>query len=166
MGIIQIPFKKLHKNAVIPTKATNGAAGYDCVAVDIEYNHEQQYIVYKLGFAVAIPEGYVGLLYPRSSNRKTDVYIPNCVGVIDSDYRGEVSFTVKFVNDDMFISSEGEVAKYDNERDWYDDMPLPYNIGDRVCQLVIQKLPDIHFMETDVLNETERGTGGHGSTGR
>lgn len=164
MGIIQIPFKKLHKNAVIPTKATNGAAGYDCVATEIEFNVEHQYVVYKLGFAVAIPEGYVGLLYPRSSNRKTGVYIPNCVGVIDSDYRGEVSFTVKFTDD--YINIEyNRIVKYTDDYGIFFEVTPPYSVGNRVCQLVIQKLPDIHFMETDTLDETERGTGGHGSTG-
>lgn len=166
MGIIQIPFKKLHKNAVIPAKATNGAAGYDCVAVDIEYNHEQQYIAYKLGFAVAIPEGYVGLLYPRSSNRKTNVYVPNCVGVIDSDYRGEVSFTVKFVNDNVVITNDNKHIVELQTAELSPYIAPPYSVGDRVCQLIIQKLPDIHFMEIDALDETERGKGGHGSTGR
>lgn len=165
MGIIQIPFKKLHENAVIPAKATNGAAGYDCVATEIEFNVEHQYVVYKLGFAVAIPEDYVGLLYPRSSNRKTEVYIPNCVGVIDSDYRGEVSFTVKFTDDDIRIENN-RIVEYTADYSTFFEVTPPYRVGDRVCQLVIQKLPNIHFMETDTLDETERGTGGHGSTGR
>ena len=165
MSIIQIPFKKLHKNAVIPAKATSGAAGYDCVATEIEFNSEHQYIAYKLGFAVAIPEGYVGLVYPRSSNRKTEVYIPNSVGVIDSDYRGEVSFTIKYTDDDIRIENN-RIIQYGDDYSTFVEVTPPYSVGDRVCQLVIQKLPDIYFMETDTLDETERGTGGHGSTGK
>lgn len=81
---MEVKIKKLHENAVIPAYAKPGDAGLDLIAVSYNYNQSIDCHVYGTGIAVEIPEGYVGLIYPRSSNRKTDAYMCNHVGVIDS----------------------------------------------------------------------------------
>ena len=143
---MEVKIKKLSSDAVIPTYAKPGDAGLDLHAVDIHYD-ENDNIVYKTGLAFEIPEGYVGLIFPRSSNRKTDMYLTNSVGVIDSGYRGEVA--VSFKHRDFDSSRETEYGK-----------------GERVAQMIIIPYPSIKFVEVDELSKTERGEGGHGSTGR
>jgi len=140
-----VKIKKLHENAVIPVYSKPGDAGLDLVATSINddsYNN----IVYGTGLAIEIPEGHVGLLYPRSSNSKTDLYLTNHVGVIDSGYRGEIMFKFRPINgiEDAFI----------------------YAVGDRVGQLIIIPYPSIEFVETEELSDSDRGDGGFGSTGK
>ena len=86
------------------------------------------------------------MLYPRSSNSKTDLYLTNHVGVIDSGYRGEIMFKFRPINgiEDAFI----------------------YAVGDRVGQLIIIPYPSIEFVETEELSDSDRGDGGFGSTGK
>jgi len=93
--------------------------------------------------AMEMPEGYVGLIFPRSSISKTDHYLRNSVGVIDSGYRGEIKVR-------MSTPLLGGVE---------------YKVGDRVAQLVIMKLPWVNLQEVDELSDTDRGEGGFGSTG-
>ena len=81
---MEVKIKKLNENAVIPQYAHPSDAGLDLVATSYEYKEDIDCHVYGTGLAVEIPEGYVGLIYPRSSNRKTDAYMCNHVGVIDS----------------------------------------------------------------------------------
>jgi dUTP pyrophosphatase len=140
---MQIKIKKLHNRAVIPKYAKTGDAGLDLVATEI-INKEPFQITYGTGLAMEIPAGYVGLIYPRSSIRKYDLSLTNCVGVIDSGYRGEIQAT--------FRRHKG-VASTD------------YEVGDKIAQIIIVPYPSIEFIETDELSETERGTGGFGSTG-
>lgn len=139
--------KKLVPEAVLPKRAHKGDAGYDLVAVSRSVD-EDGAVVYGTGLAFEIPDGYVGLVFPRSSIAKKDIALSNSVGVIDSGYRGEVMAKFKFV--DPLIKHE--------EYHWY-------GVGDRIAQLVIMKLPDIQMIECDELGESERGTGGYGSTG-
>jgi dUTP pyrophosphatase len=136
--------KKLHPNAVIPTYAKQGDAGMDLVATEI-INEEVFQITYGIGLAMEIPEGFVGLIFPRSSIRKTDLSLTNCVGVIDSGYRGELQAT--------FRKERGVVSK-------------KYEVGDRIAQIMIIPHPPIEFVEADELSNTERGDGGFGSTGK
>ena len=138
--------KKLVPDAVLPKKAHNSDAGYDLVAVSRSID-EDGAVVYGTGLAFEIPDGYVGLVFPRSSIAKKDIALSNSVGVIDSGYRGEVMAKFKFV----------DPLKHE-EYHWY-------CVGDRIAQLVIMKLPDIQVIECDELGESERGTGGYGSTG-
>jgi dUTP pyrophosphatase len=140
---MQIKIKKLHNRAVIPKYAKTGDAGLDLVATEI-INKEPFQITYGTGLAMEIPAGYVGLIYPRSSIRKYDLSLTNCVGVIDSGYRGEIQAT--------FRRHKG-VASTD------------YEVGDKIAQIIIVPYPSIEFIETDELSETERGTGGFGSSG-
>jgi dUTP pyrophosphatase len=146
---MNVKVKKLVEEAIIPSYAKKGDAGLDLTAVSYEYDKDKDCHIYGTGLAFEIPEGHVGLLFPRSSNRKTDAYLCNHVGVVDSGYRGEVMFSFK-------------------NRDKGDEIPQlvkPYNVGDRVGQLIILPFPEINLVESDELSETERGTGGHGHTG-
>lgn len=144
---MKIRFKKLREGAVIPTKAHRSDAGFDLVAISRKID-EDGAVVYGTGIAFEIPMGYVGLVFPRSSVAKKDVVLSNCVGVIDSGYRGEVMAKFKFI--DPLITHD----KYH----WYD-------VGDRICQIVFVKLPDVDMVESDELSESDRGDGGYGSTG-
>ena len=142
---MKVKVKQLHPNAKIPQYAKPGDAGLDLVAVDREIN--DKYIEYKTGLAFEIPEGYVGLLFPRSSITKYDLLLKNSVGVIDSSYRGEV--LLRFYD-----------AGENGEWDYY------YNIGDKVGQLMILPYPSIELEKVEELSTTERGAGGYGSTGK
>lgn len=142
MEKLQIKFKKLNPNAVMPKQGTTGAAGFDLTAVSIEKNEKM--MKYDTGIAVEIPPGYVGLVFPRSSVCKTGLSLANGVGVIDQDFRGSISL-VFYKNTQCIV---------------------PYFPGDRIGQLVIVPIPAVEFVEVDELSETERGAGGYGSTGR
>jgi dUTP pyrophosphatase len=141
-----VKIKKLVEKAVIPAYSKKGDAGLDLTAVSVSF--EKNYVSYKTGLAVEIPEGFVGLLFPRSSNSKMDLILTNSVGVIDSGYRGEIELRYKLVGNGVTPSIVGT-----------------YNIGDRVGQLVIIPYPSIEFEEVTELSTTERNTGGYGSTG-
>ena len=153
---MRVKFKKLHQDAVIPTKGTAGSAGFDLTAVSQEWNSEYSFWEYKTGLAIKIPEGHVGYIFPRSSISKKDLSLCNSVGVIDSDYRGEIAFRFKEVNNVLDIGlsiSEDDVEKF------------TYNKGERIGQLIIMPIPEVEFIEVDELEETERGEGSYGSTG-
>ena len=147
---MDVKIKKLHEGAVIPSYAKPGDAGLDLTAVSYDYKEDIDCHVYGTGIAVEIPEGYVGLVYPRSSNRKTDAYMCNHVGVIDSGYRGELM--VSFELRDHDAKAIPQIFK-------------PYEVGDKIAQLIIVPYPKIEFKVVDELSTTERGEGGHGSTG-
>ena len=140
---MKVLFKKLHPEAVKPKFGKPGDAGADLVAT-VAWATESQ-IVYGTGLAVEIPEGMVGLVFPRSSVRNYALSMANSVGVIDSGYRGEIMVTFN-------------IKTSHNTRELY-------KIGDRVAQLVIVPVPLIQYVETKELSETSRGEGGHGSTG-
>jgi dUTP pyrophosphatase len=150
MSKIDLKIKKLATNAVMPKYAKSGDAGLDLTAIT-KIADQFGNLSYGTGLAVEIPEGYVGLLFPRSSNSKKDLILSNCVGVIDSGYRGELIVKYKKVKvDNIFFS----------------DNPSYYDIGERVAQLVIVEIPSVTIIETDELSDTERGDGGFGSTGQ
>jgi dUTP pyrophosphatase len=148
MTTLKVGFKKLHQHTKEPEYANKGDAGVDLTAVSMEVSGD--IITYNTGLAVEIPEGYVGLLFPRSSISKKDLSLTNSVGVIDSTYRGEVKvkFLVRKDVGSSFINPD-----------------RIYDIGDRIAQLVIIPYPTISFEEKDTLSETKRGEGGFGSTG-
>jgi len=140
---MEVKIKKLHPDAVIPMYAKHGDAGMDLTAISKSIDRLNN-IVYGTGLAFEIPEGYVGLVFPRSSCSKSDLILSNSVGVIDSGYRGEVTFKFKPMN----------------------ILPVVYEVGERIGQLVIMPYPTIEFIESDELSETERGVGGYGHTGK
>ncbi len=141
-----VKIEKRHEKAVIPMYGTDGSAGMDLTAVEIGIEHSKDGVptlVYSTGLSIEIPEGYVGLIFPRSSISKMSLVQTNCVGVIDSDYRGVV--TVKYkVNTNT--------------------TPVIYTEGERFAQLIIMPYPKIEFEVSEKLSETERGEGGYGST--
>ena len=144
---MKVSFKKLSPNAITPSYAKQGDAGLDISAITYTINKEHSFIEYHTGLAFEIPKGHVGLLFPRSSVSKTDLRLANCVGVVDSGYRGEITFRYKFDSDSYFAN----VKRYQD--------------GDRVGQLVIMPYPEIELEEVGHLTTSYRGTGGYGSTG-
>ena len=150
---MEVRIKKLHPDAVIPKYAKAGDAGLDLTAVTKSYDRDGN-IVYGTGLAFEIPDGYVGLVFPRSSLSSLDITLSNCVGVIDSGYRGEV--TAKFKPAMLFNREQRPIIL--NNR--------IYEVVERVAQIIIIPYPKIEFIESDELSETERGTGGYGSSGK
>ena len=142
---LKVRVKRLHKGSVLPRYAKIGDAGMDLTAIS-RSEVVGNIITYGTGLSIEIPEGYVGLIFPRSSIYKQDMYLTNCVGVIDSGYRGEI----------MFKYAITEVEQFANL----------YNVGDRVGQIIILPYPQIEFEEAEELSSTERGEGGYGSTGK
>lgn len=149
---MEVKIKRLHPKAVIPTYAKPGDAGLDLTATSRSFD-EQGNVVYGTGLAFEIPQGYVGLVFPRSSLSKYGLALTNCVGVIDSSYRGEV--TAKFKPQFQFDKEDGVSLS-----------EKFYNKGDRIAQMIIMPYPHIDFVEVDELSETDRGGGGYGSTGK
>jgi dUTP pyrophosphatase len=139
---MQIKFKKLYEDAVPPQRMTDGAAGFDLTAHGMNWLNDQK-IQYTTGIAVEIPPGYVGYVFPRSSCYKRGMLLTNCVGVIDSDYRGEISFVYE--------------KKHRQDH---------YHQGERIGQLIIMPIPAVEFIEVSELSDTARGAGGYGSTGK
>ena len=149
--MIQIKIKKLHPDAVIPKYAYKGDAGLDLTAVEHEtYKDEYGCRIhsYKTGIAVEIPEGYIGFIFPRSSIFKTILSLTNSVGVIDSNYRGEIF--LKFRHD---VNSTRPIKN------------SIYKIGDRIGQLIILPYPLIKIEEVNELSNSNRGEEGFGSSG-
>ena len=170
MKTLKVKIKKLNENAVIPTYSKDGDAGMDLVATS-EYYDDDGNIVYGTGLSFEIPKGYVGLLFPRSSNAKKQIILSNSVGVIDSGYRGEVMLkfksTVRVLSFGSLLNIMyylfGKVPKKINVKNYYGKS---YEIGDRIGQIIILPHPQIEFEEAEKLSETERGKGGYGSTGK
>lgn len=140
--------KRLTDTAILPAFATAGAACFDLHADLLADGYNQVYFreseVIRTGLAFDIPEGYALMIYSRSGHGfKNDVRLANCVGVIDSDYTGEVKIKLTIDNEEGFIVEHGS----------------------RVAQAMIIKLPSVQLVEVDELKTTERGANGFGSTG-
>jgi dUTP pyrophosphatase len=140
----KVKIKRLHKDSIIPSYSRKGDAGMDLVATSKFYDDFDN-VCYGTGLAIEIPEGHVGLLFPRSSISKTDLTLRNSVGIVDSNFRGEI--TLKF-NNILMSSCE------------------PYNVKERIGQLIIMPYPTIEFEEVEELSTTERGAQGFGSSGK
>jgi dUTP pyrophosphatase len=134
-------FKKLTKDTPTPEYCRSEDAALDLTATSVSFTED--YVEYGLGLALQIESGHVGLIFPRSSISKYDLSLCNSVGVIDSGYRGEVKARFK-------------ITKKDN--------PKVYEVGDRVCQLMVIPFPYNQMKEVEEINETERGSGGFGSS--
>lgn len=141
---MKVKIKKLYSDAILPTKAHSTDAGYDLYAHSKSYD-DYGNVVYGSGVAMEIPNGFVGLVFPRSSNAKKDLLLSNSVGVIDSGYRGEITFKFKRLH---FVESE------------------EYFVDERIGQIIIMPYPEIEFIEAEELSQTERGEGGYGSSGK
>lgn len=163
---MEVKIKRIHPDAVIPKYSKPGDAGMDLVATGILLKDD--IITYYTGLQVEIPEGYVGLIVPRSSIYKQDLMLANHIGIIDSGYRGEIlckfrltALCMEHVSNNRYLIRDYEL---DLETGSYKNIHT-YKIGDRVAQLIIIPYPLIEFKEVDVLKESNRGTGGFGHTG-
>jgi len=146
---MEIKFKKLVPEAKTPFKTHDVDAGFDLFAVSI--NETPDFIEYNTGIAVEIPEGYVGLIFPRSSVTKMDLMLKNSVGVIDASYRGSLMCRFQKFNEHNVWGDPNNIKKFE--------------VGDRVAQIVFMEIPKITLVEAQELSDTERGDGGFGSTG-
>jgi dUTP pyrophosphatase len=149
---MKVRIAKLDEMAQVPAYANETDAGMDLVA--ISRNHTKDYIEYGTGLSIEIPEGYVGLLFPRSSISKTELSLANSVGVIDSGYRGEIK--LRFKRNEHQAGERIDVINHSAE----------YEVSDKVAQLIIIPYPKVVFEVVDSLTETARGAGGFGSTGK
>ena len=147
---MKVKIKKLYKDSILPTKAHTTDAGFDLYAHNVMRDNQAN-LVYTTGVAMEIPQGYVGLIFSRSSISRKDLILTNCVGVIDSGYRGEITFKFKRVN---FVEQQDGLLEND------------YLKGERIGQIIIMPYPEIEFVEVDELSDSERGDGGYGSSGK
>jgi dUTP pyrophosphatase len=158
---MKVRFKKLDPKAELPVRSTDGASGYDVKAIGegrvVESGPDEDvyyFIEYRTGLAMELPKGYEAQIRPRSSISKTALALCNPPATIDSDYRGEIK--VRFRIDPGILEQAIEQKKN----------PAVYHDGDRICQLVFQKVEHPKIEEAEDLNDTERGSGGFGSTGK
>lgn len=140
---IKVKIKKLDPHAVMPSYAKPGDACMDITAISERVVEEVGFgfIEFGTGLAFEIPENYVMLIFPRSSISNQALLLSNSVGVVDSGYRGEVKFRFKYIKGGT-----------------------KYNVGDRVGQFMIIPRPIVDLEEVQELSETDRGSGGFGST--
>lgn len=190
---MEVKIKKLCPEAVIPAKAHPTDAGFDLTATSRVFAADGT-ATYGTGLAVEIPEGYLGLLFPRSSVYKKDQALSDCVGVLDSGYRGEVMFKFKptlvyIDNPDIIDNNATEPWQHDGtdqtdantqqvtfhgrSKDYPDVqegfLPFPfraYEVGERIGQLIIMPYPKVEFKVVDELGGSDRGASGFGGSGR
>ncbi len=140
----QMKVKLVNEYAQLPTRGSKDAAGLDLYCpFHIKVPADSQKKI-PLGIAVEIPKGHMGLLVPRSSMSKTPLRCANSVGIVDADYRGEISIVYENVSCSDYMIFR----------------------GDRIAQLIIVPITVVDVEEVQTLSETERGTGGYGSTGK
>lgn len=143
---MDVKFKKLHNDAKIPSYAHDTDAGLDLTAVSFTQEFDKSnklVLVYHTGLAVEIPEGYVGLIFMRSSVSNKSISLTNAVAVIDSGYRGELLLKYKITTDSL---------------------PTIYQPGEKIGQLIIIPYPKINPIEVEELSSSDRNEGGFGST--
>lgn len=142
---MQISFRRLHPEAPVPSQAHPGDAGWDLASAVRVHLQPGERAAVPTGIAVAIPPGYAGWVLPRSGHaRRHGVGVVNAPGLIDSGYRGEI---------EVLLVNHGHE-------------PVTFEPGDRIAQLVVVPVPDVTWVETDQLDDTARGAGGFGSSGR
>lgn len=142
---MEVLFKKIKETARPPERAHDSDAGFDLFCNGFNYPPSVDSLLFveaTTGIALQIPQGYVGLVFPRSSISNTRHMMRNCVGVIDSGYRGEIKLRFSI-----------------------DDSSTKYKTGDKVGQIVFLRLPKINLVESSHLSSSERSSGGFGSTG-
>lgn len=173
---MEVKIKKLCETAVIPSYAKPGDAGMDLVATSRVFDKYGN-VEYGTGLAMEIPEGYVGLIFARSSISKQDLSLANAVGVIDSGYRGEIKLKFKPTLAYMNFGAANNMHGIDCTSNTFDFVGIAgdiqkdsieasiYKVGDRIGQIIIMPYPTISFLEVDELSSTERADGGFGHTG-
>lgn len=143
---VRVKIKKLREGFELPEKQLE-AACFDVKVVEIE--KKGSLVVCYLGFSTEIPEGWKGVIVPRSSQTKTKWAMLNSPGQVDQDYRGEWQVRFTYVGDDDVISPS-----------------FPFVKGDRVAQIYFEPVYQATFLVCDNLEVTKRGSGGFGSTGK
>lgn len=147
---MKLKVKKLYPNAIIPKYQTSGAACFDIHALIEDGSSFVRYAepaTIRTGLSFEVPEGHVMLVFSRSGHGfKSDTRLANCVGVLDSDYRGE-----------LFV----KLTRDPNDK----SIPIKVMHGDRIAQAMIFPIPSVELEEATELSDTERGTNGLGSTG-
>ena len=139
-----VKIKLLTETATFPESATSGSAGFDLAAAEKMHLPSQERTVVGTGLALEIPPGYEGQVRPRSGNAaRLGLTVLNTPGTVDSDYRGEVKVILYNTGPDHTVE-----------------------VGDRIAQLVIKRVPKVKFEQAEDLSDTERGSGGLGSTGK
>ncbi len=145
MNPIQVSFKRLDRRASSPRQAHAGDAGFDLAALDDVRLAPGERCAARTGLAVAIPPGHAGWVVPRSGHAARDgLSVVNAPGLVDAGFRGEVK--VLLIN--------------------HGSKPVTYRAGERIAQLVVVAVPPVELTESDELDDTERGAGGFGSSGR
>ncbi len=147
-----IRFQRLDPEAILPTKATSGAACYDLYAAeDVWLKHYRPHTVVGTGIGIQLPPGYVGMVCSRSGlAAKSRIFVLNAPGIIDEDYRGEIKVILGHIPDDHA---------------WPNMSPLHLPKGSRIAQLLVLPVPQLVVEEVTELSTTDRGVGGLGSTG-
>lgn len=141
---MKLKIKKLHENAIIPSRSKEGDIGLDLTAISVTVVDKggYGYVEYDTGISVEPEPGYYCLVYPRSSISNTGLWLANGVGLIDPGYTGSIKARFKYVPNTN-----------------------KYNVGDRIAQLVIKKAEDVDIELVEELSQSERGEGGFGSSG-
>lgn len=188
-----LKIKKLVPEAKLPERMHPEDIGADVYCTSVEYDAERDRYIYHTGLSMEVPSDYSIHAYPRSSNTKTEAYLPNSVGNIDCNYRGEVlvifknrtSYEVncmlaewkhmKKLTDGITFDNDKNIGETVSQIKSHGAKPFvapdpmdfaPYKVGERVCQLVVVKKVKTDIVEVDELSESDRGTGGFGSTGK
>lgn len=190
--MIEVKFRKIHPNAVVPKCANEGDMCFDLTAVGVEYNEENDSYIYHTGLAMETPLGFGANIFVRSKNAKTDCYLANHVGKVDSyGYRNEVLVIFKnrtswevrrMLTEWMQMKKSTAGVVFDEKESLGETVrklkanikgnksvisPMdfaPYNVGDRVAQMEIVKIEDVKIVVTDELSDAKRGSG-FGSSG-
>lgn len=196
MKNIEVKIKKLNEEAVIPKYAHDGDVCMDMTAISMSYDVEKDMYIYHTGLAFESEKNIGQFLFLRSSNCKTEAYLCNGVGIADSAiYRGEIQFRFKnrtSTKDILEKEMRGKIAhSLSDKLDRGEEVNIgdviglnypiefteediikkaiemaPYNVGDRVGQMVFIEYPTVNLIEVEELSDTDRGAGGFGSTGK
>lgn len=165
-------------DSIEPKYAHDGDMCMDLTAISMNYDIEKDVYIYHTGIKVEIPQGYGMLIFPRSSNRRTEAYMTNHVGVIDSGYRGEILVCFKNRTSSKLayfyrriVHGINTILSYLEKRndlitDDFIKTNAPYKIGERIAQCCVIPYPQMIFEKVDELSKSERGENGHGSTGK
>ena len=167
MKTLKVKTKIIDVNINTPklSYAKEGDAGIDLTATSKWYD-EHGNVCFGTNRAFEIPKGYVGLIFQRSSNAKQQLLLSNSVGIIDSGYRGEVMLKFKSSASSFSLKTQIKlIFNQDAKTTLINNYKISYNVGDRIGQIIILPYPQIEFEEAEELSETERNTGGYGSTG-
>lgn len=154
---MEVKFKRLHDNAVIPAKATELAGGWDVVVTEI-IQDEYDFVICKLGFSLQPPRNHKITLVPRSSLTKTRWILQNSPGLGDADYTGEYQFRFRAIPEATgALNGNNSFLFYPS---------FPFEVGDRIGQIYLEEVIPIEFIEVDELAKTDRGESGYGSTNK